>query len=268
MHNDIDAALAARFAGQIDQQPRDWEGVLAIAGVGGESRALSTIRRWPVPVAAVVMVAVLAAPALAFRHAIGDLIFSDQPPAAQSQVISFAALDREAPAGMAPGVHAQDARRVLSATLDTGEHVDLALAPTAGGGFCSFLRITTTSDATRGASVGCDRDRSLELAGGYTVPGPIRDGVIQQTPVVLSGATLLKGADRLIVGFEDGSSQSVDLAWVSAPIDAGVFAISIPPAHWVPGHLPTTLSAVDTDGTRLASIAIPLVDVLQSSEHH
>jgi hypothetical protein len=154
-------------------------------------------------------------------------------------VRSFSGLDVAASAGMAPGVIAGEARKVVELPLSTGRNWIMWVAPTRSGGFCM--------------PSGCDRDRALPFAPGLAVPGPISpSGEILAPPVIFEGDTLIHGASTLRVEFEDGTSARTPLVWVSAPIDAGFFVYEVPEARWAAGHRPVALVLEDAEGNELA----------------
>src|SRR5205823_628048 len=53
------------------------------------------------------------------------------------------------------------------------------------------------------------------------------------------------------VQFEDGSSVTIPVVWVSAPIDAGFFGYEVPAAHLRVGARPTLLILHDAKGNEL-----------------
>jgi hypothetical protein len=170
----------------------------------------------------------LAAPAFGVQP--GFLPFFSNEPAPAQVVQDFSSLDVGAPRGMAPGALAGEARKVLSPTA--GQQHTLWVAPTRSGGFCVLL------DRLGG---GCDRDRQVPLAIAVSRAAP-------SAPIVLSGSVLPHQIGTLELRYEDGTADPVDLTWVSKPIDAGFFALDIPPAHQVKGARPRELVARSSDG--------------------
>jgi hypothetical protein len=167
------------------------------------------------------------------------LPFGSLQPAPAPVVRSFSGFDVGAPAGMAPGVIAGEARKVVELRLSTGKNWILWVAPTRSGGFCM--------------QHGCDRDRAIPFSPGLAVPGPVSPtGEILAPPVIFEGDTLIHGASKLRVEFEDGTSARTPLVWVSAPIDAGFFVYEVPEAHWAAGHRPVALVLEDANGKELA----------------
>ena len=64
-------------------------------------------------------------------------------------------------------------------------------------------------------------------------------------------STTLDDAASVEVQFEDGSSVTIPVVWVSAPIDAGFFGYEVPAAHLRVGARPTLLILRDANGTEL-----------------
>ena len=234
------------------------ERLQALANVNDDSdwRAVRKARRRPLRLA-------LAAGALTLAGVVGvgaafgiyrDVLpFGSLEPAPTPVVKSFAGFDVAAPTGMAPGVIAGEARKVVELRLSTGKNWVMWVAPTRSGGFCMPR--------------GCDRDRVLPFSPGLAVPGPVsRTGEILAPPVIFEGDTLIHGASTLKVEFEDGTSARTALVWVSAPIDAGFFVYEVPQTHWVAGHRPAALVLEDANGTELARNTI-LAHVLAQLEN-
>jgi hypothetical protein len=111
----------------------------------------------------------------------------------------------------------------------------LWVAPTRNGGFCA------------GTPDGCDRYRRRPFFTTMQASPPTdRNGHI-----FFEGDTLAHGA-RIVVRFEDGSSERIPLVWVSRPIDAGFFVYDLPKAHWKIGKRPVVLTVEDAHGKQLA----------------
>jgi hypothetical protein len=190
----------------------------------------------------------MATPALGLRGRVVEL-FSSGKPAPSAVVEDFAQLDAVAPPSMAPGVIAGQAREVMRVPLSTGKSAVLRVAPTRAQGFCHDLS-TSGPDAEGGG--GCDSDRSLPLSRGLSIPGPISSqGEIMKPPVVLDGDTLVRGAAKVEIGFEDGQVALAPVVWVSKPIDAGFFVYEVPRSHWEAGHRPSAVAILDAAGREL-----------------
>jgi len=199
-----------------------------------------------------------ATPALGLQGRLFHL-FTAGGPAPARVVKDFAELDVGAPAGMAPGVVAGQAREVLSAPLSTGSRAVLWVAPTQSGGFCTAL----SPNGSGSGGGGCDRDRLGRFAPELLIPGPIsREGTIRKPPVLISGHTLLAGAAQVEVRFQDGSRARTPVVWVGKPINAGFFIYEVPPTQWQPGHRSGELILEDASGRELARAKSPFDDVV------
>ena len=224
----------------------DWTDVRRRAG---RRRARSRAARFA-SAGAVGLLAILAAtPAFGLRSQIAELFGSGEP-APPPVVKDFGQIDVATPPGMATGVIAGEARDVLEVPLSTGKNAVVWVAPTRSGGFCVF---TSTEGRGSMGGGGCDRDREGQFAPGRSIPGPISpEGVIEAPPVIFDGDTLIHGATRVEIRYEDGDSATAPVTWVSAPIDAGFFVYEVPQAHWGAGHRPTMLVLEDQQGNELA----------------
>lgn len=224
----------------------DWADVRRKAGrLAARRRALRLGSAGAIALATVVA----ATPALGLRgHFIH--LFASGKPAPGRVVEDFAQLDVGAPAGMAPGVIAGEAREVMKVPLSTGKTAVMRVAPTRTGGFC--LDLSTTGPGAEGSG-GCDRDRLGRFSPGLSIPGPISPtGEVLEPPVVLDGSTLIPSALKVAVRYQDGDVGTAPVVWVSGPIDAGFFIYEVPERHWAPGHRPTSFVLEDEDGRELA----------------
>jgi hypothetical protein len=75
--------------------------------------------------------------------------------------------------------------------------------------------------------------------------------VIESGPVLIDGWTTLGDAASVEVQFEDGTSATLPVVWVSAPIDAGFFGYSVPALHLRVGARPKLLILRDANGNEL-----------------
>jgi hypothetical protein len=195
-----------------------------------------------------VAVVLTATPGLGLR----GKLFSSGKPAPTVVVKDFAQLEAFAPAGMGPGVIAGQSREVVRVPLSTGKSAVLRVAPTRAHGFC--IDLSTRGPGAEGGG-GCDSERSLPFSPGLSIPGPISpQGEILKPPVVLDGDTLLRGAARVEIRFEDGKVAVTPVVWVSKPIDAGFFVYEVPKDHWRAGHRPSTLAVLSASGRELHTV--------------
>jgi hypothetical protein len=214
--------------------------------------------------AAVLMATLVAAPALGLPQRIVKLLFSDAEPAPPRTELAFSTLDRGAPPGLETGVIPGTARKAFEVALPQGVRATLWVAPTANGGHCQMLQLADADGRSRGASgPGCD-DRVNATGSGLTVPGPITARGIERGPVVVDGHATIAEASSAIIRFEDRTETEIPLTWISQPIDAGFFVYGVPPANWEPGHLPTQLLYVDSDGNTVGrQHRLPLDQLLE-----
>jgi hypothetical protein len=165
-------------------------------------------------------------------------LFESGEPAPPNITRSFAGLDAGAPPGFATGVVASQTRKIV-----LPGKVALWIAPTSKGGFCLFVE---------GGGGQCDTARALKFWPTFSIGGDFsRQGVIENGPVLIDGSTTLHDAASVEVRFEDGSSVTVPVVWVSAPIDAGFFGYEVPPAHLRVGARPNLLVLHDASGNEL-----------------
>jgi hypothetical protein len=193
--------------------------------------------RLALALAAAAVAVVAAAPAFGLG---GKLvrIFARGEPAPAPVERSFAGLDAGAPPGFQTGVVASQTRKIV-----LPGNVALWIAPTRKGGFCLFVE---------GGGGQCDTARALTFWPTFSIGGDFsHQGVIENGPVLIDGSTTLGDAASVEVQFEDGSSVTIPVVWVSAPIDAGFFGYDVPAAHLRVGARPTLLVLRDANGNEL-----------------
>lgn len=224
---------------------RDWDQVIAGAGVAHESAQSNRRRLIVILVATAVLAVVVATPAFGVRGALLDLFgrsdvpFTAAPPAASVIKREFADMSSGAPKGMDPRVSPGEAR--LAATLDFGgvkRHV--WVAPTETGGFCYLIE---------GLSGGCTEIKTdpLILDGGFVA----RPGATTPAMESLAGRIYSAHAAQLRVAFEDGRTMVLPFVYVSEPIGAGFFAYKPTPAEERPGHRPLAIVVADAEGAEV-----------------
>jgi hypothetical protein len=194
-------------------------------------------RRVALLVAAAIAAAVAAAPALGLGSGIVRLFSSGEPAPARVEQ-SFAKLDRGAPPGFRTGVAASLTRRIV-----LPGKISLWIAPTDQGGFCVFAD---------GGGGQCDAARTLAFWPTFSIGGDVTpNGVIKSGPVLVDGSTTLQDATTVEIQFEDATSVTVPVVWISAPIDAGFFGYEVPAAHLQVGARPDLLILRDAAGNEL-----------------
>jgi hypothetical protein len=210
----------------------DWLEVRRLARRGRRLRP-----RVVLAVAAVVVAVVAATPAFGLGGKLVRIFESGEPAPAPIER-SFAGLDADAPPGFTTGVAASQTRKIV-----LPGNVALWIAPTTRGGFCLFVE---------GGGGQCDTARALKFWPTFSIGGDFsHQGVIENGPVLIDGSTTLNDAASVEVQFEDRSSVTIPVVWVSAPIDAGFFGYEVPAAHLRVGSRPTLLILHDANGNEL-----------------
>jgi hypothetical protein len=224
-----DVLAAAEFL-STGPDDSDWNDVRRRAKQGRRRRQASVTL---VLAGAVVL---LVASAYAFGHPIVD--FRSSPKGPPKVVDDFGSLEVGAPAGMAPGVVPEEARRITSVQIDGKKHV-LWVAPTKQGGFCeSWSQFIG----------GCRADRHDAFAKHIEVSG---------TQDVLAGSFFQDSGSRLELEYADGTTDEIPFVWVTAPIEAGFYLFRVPDAHRVDGHRPKSIRLLDDNGKVVAEEPIP-----------
>jgi hypothetical protein len=166
--------------------------------------------------------------------------FSDAAPGPAS---AFSWLQRNATLSGSPSEFVIAARARRIATLYFGGHDRVLLVvPTKAGGFCTSL-----SGPYGGA--GCSPLSTPRAHPGVLEPGGTGDA---SGPILFHGYFTVPNAARLRVIYQDGSTATIPFAWVGKPINAGFFVYDLA-AHRRPGHRPTALSLLNSQGKQLYS---------------
>lgn len=237
MTDGLDLRFAALADGTDDS---NWS---EVAGRARELAMPSRRRRVVFALAAALVIAAVAAPALGLRGQVVRL-FSGADRAPERVQRHFAGVQRE----IGSRVEAKRAIKVLDSRVAPHTTWTVWLAPTRQGGYCASVG----GKNGRGTFYcnGAERyDRLSVDVGLYGRVAP--DGEILSGPVVLDGGTSNPKADSLVLRFEDGESVSIPLVWVTAPVNAGFFVYGVPEKHWRSGHLPTTLTMLSAGGEKL-----------------
>ena len=217
----------------------DWGEVLRRADRPTEASAWShKARRWGAFALAAAALLLVVSPAIGFDRPVISFFTSD--PAPEPVRVAFAQLDQGAPSGMESHVDGGQARRVTSVTVDGQVH-DLWVAPTAKGGFCLTWE---------GLTGGCWADRRMYERSGTLIGGTWMGS--PSTTKYVAGQVIAPGTRSVDVLYEDGERDTVDLFWVSAPIDAGFFLFEVPVGNRQVGQRAVALVARDADGRVIA----------------
>jgi hypothetical protein len=195
------------------------------------------VRPWPALAVGAATAVVVAAPAFGLGGKL-ERLFTSGEPAPPRIERSFASLDSGAPPGLGTGVAASETRKIA-----LSDDVALWIAPTSKGGFCLFVE---------GGGGQCDAARALKFWPTFSIGGRFtHEGVIEGGPVWIDGSTTLEDAASVEVQFEDGTSVTIPVVWVSAPIDAGFFGYAVPASHLRVGARPVLLILRDANGNEL-----------------
>jgi hypothetical protein len=216
----------------------DWEEVLVRAAKRPERRMR---RRTALLALAAALLLALAAVVVAAVVTRTNILFSHARPAPNLIKKEFFDLAIGAPSGLAPNVLAAKTRQVPGFHLG-GRSITLSVAPTSSGGFCYQF-----SEGAAGG--GCAAVASQRAAQQLGVSFGLKinpRGVPSVNQV--GGWTLDARATHIRVDYRDGTSETVSLIYVSAPIAAGFFVFAVPRAHLNPAAALTAVSALDKDG--------------------
>jgi hypothetical protein len=172
------------------------------------SRKRAPSRRVWVIVVAAIIAALVGAPGLAIG--LGVIDFESSEPAPPRVVKDFASLSEAAPPGMDPEVIAGEARQ-----LKVDGHT-LWVAPTRSGGLCY---------GWDGGGGGCDKLGTVPLSVSWLgrptrAPGPSQP---PRSFYAVQGFAHARWVDAVEVRLDDGTAARPQVAWISAPIDAGFF---------------------------------------------
>ncbi len=137
---------------------------------------------------------------------------------------------------------AAPAREITDVKFGGKDHV-LVVAPLKGGGICS-----SWSGGYLGSSCGeLDRGNPLE-------PHLVRAGIAQI--IAVDGIVNSHAASELRVVFQDGTTATIPVVYVSKPIDAGFFLFPLPAANRHGGHYPYELQLLAADGKPIVTRAV------------
>ena len=183
-----------------------------------------------------VLVVVGVASAYALGHPIIDFATADKAPSKDAARIGSA--DKGIPKGTGPGVIAEQARQIPSLSID-GKPYEISVAPTRDGGFC--ISFPQGGWATPCIANDAQRRRMGNMSLAMTADG-------DRGPFWIGGIFLAREGERLEVVHADGSSDDIPFVWVTAPINAGFFALKIPNEDRVNGRGPVSVALFDRDG--------------------
>jgi hypothetical protein len=256
MTDTVDLLIQARFNAVANtNDDRDWNDVLARARDkdAPAARALRRTvfaRRGPARVAVVVAVVVLAAvvTAVAFGWPRTLIDFFSSAPAPTKVKNWFAFDNVSSPPGMNPQAIPGQARKImrlrfLDESSDQSNRLiwhTLYVAPRKGGGFCELW---TKADG------GCAPAKSPRTTAEARAAGPL--GVSwfgNDYPRVVDGFVRVGATQTVEARFANRAKVKIPVSWVSAPINAGFFAYTIPAAHLHRADALRSVVALDANG--------------------
>ena len=270
MTETIDQLIQARFDAVANStDDGNWDEVLARSLDGETLASRPTVgRRRPwrqvptrlaVVIASLVLAAVVTAVALGLPQTF--INFLSSPPAPKHIKNWFGAQNVQAPSGMSPKAIASQARKIATATFDVnhlhGYHPTvhtLYVAPRKGGGFCYLW---TNADGS------CMPARAPSENKATRATGPL--GLTWYTsvsganyPLFVNGWVRSGPAKTVQARFADGTTATIPVTWVSAPVSAGFLVYRVPPAHQTPANALTSVVALDANGKVIGKQGFPL----------
>jgi hypothetical protein len=277
MTETIDQLLQVRFdavANHVDDH--DWDEVLTRSRSGASLVSTRSTarrpRRWRIStrVALVATAVALAAvvTAVAFGLPRTFINFLSSPPAPAHVKNWFAAENVEAPPGMNPKAIPGRARKIASATFDVnhlhGNHPTvhtLYVAPSKGGGFCYLW---TNADA------GCLPTKAPSKTRAMRAMGPLGISWFSNHygagyPLFVDGWVRSGATKTVQAHFADGTTATIPVTWVSAPVNAGFLIYPVSSAHRTRASALTSVAALDANGNVIGRQHFPLTKPLDQN---
>jgi hypothetical protein len=268
MTETIDQLIEARFdrvASQVDDS--EWSDVLARARSIEPTRRRARARRSVLPIrfalAGAVAAVALATTAVAFGWPGAVVDFFKAQPAPESVKQFFAAHNTALPHGLNPNTTLGQPREVMTATFDAYNSPPtnptlhtLYVAPTETGGFCYLWTdygggCADAENASAGTTNPPARPLGVEwLAGDYAT---FTDGYVRSD------------VQTVQTRYADGTSVTLPVTWVSAPINAGFFAYVVPPAHQTTSNALSSVVGLDANGNVIGQDNIGVTQPLDQS---
>jgi hypothetical protein len=244
MSETIDQLIQARFDAVANEtDDGEWHDVLSRARTAPVRRTRMPVR---LALAGAVALVALAASAVAFGWPGTVVDFFKARPAPESVRAFFRDHKTALPQGLNPDTKLGQPREVMTATFD-GDNLPaknptlhtLYVAPRQSGGFCYLW-----TDYGGGCA------DAEDAAAAKTDPGARTLGV-EWLANDYAGFTdgWARGDARTVEArFADGTSVTLPVTWVSAPIDAGFFAYVVPPTHQTTTDALSSVVALDARG--------------------
>ena len=165
---------------------------------------------------------------------------------ASRSVVGFTSLTNNGTPSRAIPQHLRNQAKEL---MLAGSH-SVWLVPTPNGNFCEGFSYGFGGCRARTLPASFNASSQAEFRIGDTVER--RNSAV----VAIGGDLLAAPGSSLTVVYADGSQQRIPVTFVSAPISAGFYALTLSPLHQRPGHTPLRLDASDPHGTIISSVAI------------
>ena len=277
MTETIDQLIQARFdavANPINDS--DWDDVLARSRNGESLAARPSIgrahrrRRVPTRVARVAAAIALAAVATAAAFGLPQTLidFFSSPPAPANVKNWFGGENVEAPHGMNPRAIPGQARKIITATFDVN-HINadhptvhtLYVAPRRGGGFCYLW---TNADG------GCLPAKAPSNTKAMRAMGPLGISWFSGSsgahyPLFIDGWVRSGATKTVEARFADGTSATIPVTWVSAPVSAGFLIYPVPADRQTRANALASVVALDANGNVIGKQAFPLTKPLDQA---
>jgi hypothetical protein len=270
-----------KFVPAFPSAEGDWQAILSAAAApasvvpSGKIPAERSLRRSGfrrrvparvVLVAAVVVLAFLVT-AVAFGWPQRFVDFFSSPPAPTHVKNWFGAVNAKAPPGMSPLAISGQTRKITTARFNAGARGarprlhTLYVAPTKGGGFCfQWTRFAIRGLCGGGGGFGASAPRWMRAYGPLWIKLQGVSSYFWQdgrNPYFVYG-TVSGGATRKVEArFADGTTATIHVTWVSAPINAGFIAYPVPRSHWDNAHALSSVVALDANGRVIGSRSPP-----------
>lgn len=268
----IDLLIQTRFDAVANlADDGDWNDVLARARSAepvdrtrsGPPLAYLRRRFTRVALIAAVVALALVVTAVAFGWPRTIIDFFTSPPAPRAIKNAIGIDNVGAPKGMNPRAIPGETRRIMTARFDdSGRHPDhpalhtLYVAPTRNGGFCYEW---TNADG------GCASAKNPETNAGLRATGPL--GVTWSVtnggyPLLVDGWVRTGATKTIEARFADGTTTTLPINWVSAPINAGFFVYPVPEEHQTRANALGSVVALDASGRVVGRQTFPLTKAL------
>jgi hypothetical protein len=268
MTETIDQLIQARFdaaSNQLDDS--SWGDVLARVRAAQPKPRRARGRRAALPIrfalAGAVAACALAASAVAFGWPGTVVDFFKARPAPESVKQFFQAHNTAMPQGLNPNTTVGQPREVMTASFDayksppTNPTVHtLYVAPTETGGFCYLWT---------DYGGGCADPENAAAATTNPAARPLGVDWLTGDYATFTDGYVRSDVQTVQARFADGSSETLPVTWVSAPINAGFFAYVVPPAHQTTSNALSSVVGLDANGNVIGHANIGVTQPLDQS---